>query len=321
MTRPTSPNLPEPVEHGHLASNSTPSADRLITVYLRTLTSPQTIKTYNTELRMFVSYLMGELGKGLEELTAEDVSLYREHLIKTYAPATAAKKLAALRRFLIFTFMAGATTVNPEALRFFAKSPRVHQDSSYNILTDEELSRMLSAARVTNYRDYVLLAIMAGGGLREAEVVGIKIGDFQDVGGGQVLLRVRGKGDKIRNVPLSPALWSLLQRFVLHSGRSLNSHTDARKPLFCSRVGKDKALTTRSVQNIVKKYVRAAGITKPISPHSIRHTVGTNMAVNEAPLLVIQQFLGHADPKTTLRYIRRAEELAARAYQYNTLPL
>lgn len=315
-------NLPEPVQDGHLApQDSTPSADRLITVYLRTLTSPQTIKTYNTELRMFVSYLEGELGKRIEELTAEDVSLYREHLIKTYAPATAAKKLAALRRFLIFTFMAGATTVNPEALRFFAKSPRVHQDSSYNVLTDDELSRMLSAARTTNYRDYVLLAIMAGGGLREAEVVGIKIGDFQDVGHGQVLLRVRGKGDKIRNVPLSPELWALVQRFVLHSGRSLNSHADARKPLLSSRVGKDKPLTTRSVQNIVKKYVRAAGITKPISPHSIRHTVGTNMAVNEAPLLVIQQFLGHSDPKTTMRYIRRAEELAARAYQYNTLPL
>jgi integrase/recombinase XerD len=49
--------------------------------------------------------------------------------------------------------------------------------------------------------------------------------------------------------------------------------------------------------------------------------VGTNMALNEAPLLVIQQFLGHSDPKTTLRYIRRAEELATRAYQYNTLPM
>src|ERR687896_1755158 len=153
-----SSNLPQPLQETHLSPQpTTHSADRLIAVYLRTLTSPQTIKTYNTELRMFVSYAEGELGKGLEGITAEDISLYREHLIKTYAPATAAKKLAALRRFLIFTFMAGATTVNPEALRFFAKSPRVHQDSSYNILTDEELSRMLGAARVTNYRDYVLL--------------------------------------------------------------------------------------------------------------------------------------------------------------------
>jgi integrase/recombinase XerD len=318
MTQPS--NLPEPINETRPIPQS-PDPDRLITVYLRTLTSPQTIKTYNTELRMFISYIEGEMGKGLEELTAEDVSVYREHLIKTYASATAAKKLAALRRFLIFTYMAGATTVNPEALRFFAKSPRVSQDPSYNVLTEDELSRMLSAARTTNYRDYVLMAVMAGCGLREAEVVDVRVGDFQDVGHGQVLLRVRGKGDKIRNVPLSPELWQLIQRFVLLTKRSFNSHLDARKPLFLSRVGRDKTLTTRSVQNIVKKYVRAAGITKAISPHSIRHTVGTNMAINEAPLLVIQQFLGHADPKTTLRYIRRAEELAARAYQYNTLPL
>jgi integrase/recombinase XerD len=314
-------NLPEPADPRELTSEHTHPADRLIRVYLRTLTSPQTVKTYNTELRMFVAYMEGGLGKGLEEITAEDISLYREHLIKTYAPATAAKKLAALRRFLIFTFMAGATTVNPEALRFFAKSPRIRQDPSYNILTEDELSRMLSAARTSNYRDYVLLAVMGGCGLREAEVVEVKVGDFREAGDGQVLLRVRGKGDKVRNVPISPGLWRLIQRYVLLTGRSFNSLADARKPLFTSRVGKDKTLTTRSVQNIVKKYVRAAGIVKAISPHSIRHTVGTNMAVNEAPLLVIQQFLGHSDPKTTLRYIRRAEELASKAYQYNTLPM
>jgi integrase/recombinase XerD len=314
-------NLPEPTDPREVTPKHTHLADRLIPVYLRTLTSPQTIKTYNTELRMFVAYVEGELGKGFGEITAEDISLYREHLIKTYAPATAAKKLAALRRFLIFTFMAGATTVNPEALRFFAKSPRIGQDPSYNILTEDELSRMLSAARTSNYRDYVLLAVMGGCGLREAEVVEVKVGDFREAGDGQVLLRVRGKGDKVRNVPISPELWRLVQRYVLLTGRSFNSHVDVRKPLFTSRVGKDKTLTTRSVQNIVKKYVRAAGIVKAISPHSIRHTVGTNMAINEAPLLVIQQFLGHSDPKTTLRYIRRAEDLAARAYRYNTLPI
>ena len=314
-------DLPVPANDLTPATNLTPETDRLITLYLRTLTSPQTIKTYNTEIRLFVGYAMGEMGKNLSDLTAEDVSIYREHLINTYAAATAAKKLAVLRRFLIFTFMTGATTVNPEALRFFAKSPRVRQDPAYNVLTEDELQRMLNAARADNYRDYVLLAVMAGCGLREAEVVGLKLSDFQDLDNDTVMLRVLGKGDKIRNVPISPDLWRLVQRYVLLSGRSLNSHTDARKPLLTSRVGKDKPLTTRSVQNIVKKYVRAAGITKPISPHSIRHTVGTNMAVNEAPLLVIQQFLGHSDPKTTMRYIRRAEELASKAYQYNTLPM
>jgi integrase/recombinase XerD len=299
-------------------------AERLISVYLRTLTSPQTIRTYNTEIRMFVSFLVGELERPLGEVTVEDLSLYRERLLQAYAPATAAKKLAALRRFLTFAYMGGVTRINPEALRFFAKSPKVGQDPSYNVLTAEELGRMLSAARANSMRDYVLLAVLAGAGLREAEVVGLKVGDFREAGGGegQVLLRVMGKGAKIRAVPVSPELWRLVQRHVLLSGRSLTSHADARKPLFTSREGGgDKPLTTRAVRYIVKKYANAAGITKAISPHSIRHTVGTNMAVNEAPLLVIQQFLGHSDPKTTMRYVRRAEELASKAYTYNTLPL
>ena len=180
---------------------------------------------------MFVAYMEGEMGKGLGELTAEDISLYREHLIGTYAAATAAKKLAVLRRFLMFTFMAGATTVNPESLRFFAKSPRVRQDPAYNVLTEEELSRMLSAARASNYRDYVMLAVMAGCGLREAEVVGIKIGDFREAAEEQVFLRVLGKGDKVRNVPISPDLWRLVQRYVLLTERSFTSHPDSRKPL------------------------------------------------------------------------------------------
>ncbi|MEJ7815772.1 MAG: tyrosine-type recombinase/integrase [Rubrobacter sp.] len=320
MTQKT--NLPTPLEDTTPAPRAIlPEPERLIAVYLRTLTSPQTIKTYNTELFLFISFLEGRMGKRLGELTAEDISLYREHLIGTYAAATAAKKLAVLRRFLTFTYMAGATKVNPESLRFFAKSPRVRTDPAYNVLTEEELSRMLNAARGSNYRDYVMLAVMAGCGLREVEVVGLRIGDFREAAADQVLLRVLGKGDKVRNVPISPELWRLIQRFVLLTERSFTSHPDSRKPLFTSRVGKAKPLTTRSVQNIVKKYVLAAGITKAISPHSIRHTVGTNMAINEAPLLVIQQFLGHSDPKTTMRYIRRADELATRAYQYNTLPM
>jgi site-specific recombinase XerD len=314
------PQSPEPLP-ARLAGSA--EVERLISVYLRTLTSPQTIRTYNTEIQMFVRFLGGELGcEGLDEVTAEDVSVYREHLLKTYAPATAAKKLAALRRFLTFTYMSGATRINPDALRFFGKSPKVGQDPSYNVLTEEELSRMLSAARTRNFRDYVMIAVMVGAGLREAEVVGLKVGDFREAEGGQVFLRVAGKGAKIRAVHVSPDLWRLVQRYVLLTERSLTSRSDSRKPLFASREGGGaKPLTTRSVRYMVKKYADRAGITKAISPHSIRHTVGTNMAINEAPLLIIQQFLGHSDPKTTLRYIRRAEELANKAYTYNTLPL
>ena len=271
---------------------------------------------------MFISYVEGEIGKGLGELTAEDISLYREHLIGTYAAATAAKKLAVLRRFLIFTYMAGATTVNPESSAVLrqeparAPGPRLQRPHRGGALAHAQRRPGLQLPRLRHARRHGRLRL-AGRPRWSGSRSGTSARRRQD----QVLLRVLGKGDKVRNVPISPDLWRLIQRFVLLTERSFTSHPDSRKPLFTSRVGKDKPLTTRSVQNIVKKYVRAAGITKAISPHSIRHTVGTNMAVNEAPLLVIQQFLGHSDPKTTMRYIRRAEELATRAYQYNTLPL
>lgn len=301
-----------------------PNPERLIETYLRTLTSPQTKKTYNTELRFFVSYSRERLGKELGEVNAEDLSVYREFLISSYSRATVAKKLAALRRFLTFTFMGGFTKVTPEAVKFFAKSPRVAQDSAYNVLTNDELSGMLSEARINNYRDYVMLALMARCGLREAEVVEIRVADFrsEDYGDSErIYLKVKGKGEKIRSVAVAPDLWELVQRFVMAGGKSFASRGDQRSPLFESREGNRKPLTTRSIRYIVKKYAEKSGITKEISPHSIRHTVGTNMAVNEAPLIVIQQFLGHSDPKTTMRYIRRAEQLAGKAYEYNTLDI
>jgi site-specific recombinase XerD len=74
-----------------------------------------------------------------------------------------------------------------------------------------------------------------------------------------------------------------------------------------------------SVQNIVKKYVGAAGKTEAISLHFIRHTVDTNIALNEAPLLIFQRLLGHSNSKTTLRYIRHAKEFAARTHRHYTL--
>lgn len=172
---PLPDNLPKE-RHPHLSNE-----ERLLAVYLRTLSSPQTKKTYNTEIRAFLSYTKEKLGKKLEEITPEDISLYREHVTGRYSPATAAKKLTALRRFLTFCYMGGISRVNPEALKFFAKSPRVRQDPSYNILTEEELSRMLSAARAESQRDYVLLAVMAGCGLREAEV-GLEEGLRRTVG-------------------------------------------------------------------------------------------------------------------------------------------
>jgi site-specific recombinase XerD len=189
-------------------------------------------------------------------------------------------------------------------VRFFAKSPKVGQDPAYEVLTADEVERMLSAAKVRSGRDHAMLATMAALGLRRAEVVGAKIGDFKEAGEGHILCASSARATRYAPSP-SPPTFGASSNATSQSGRTFSSRADARKPLFPSREGGGaKPLTTRAVRYIVKKYARAVGITKPISPHSIRHSVGTNMAMNEAPLLVIQQFLGHSDPKTTFRYVR-----------------
>ncbi len=314
-----------PARAGGVPQAEPTAEEALLIILLRTLSSPRTASTYGGQIRLFLRFTREELGKGLAEITAEDVALYREHVVGFYKPATAALKLKVARRFLIFAYMCREIGLEPETVRFFTKSPRLFEDPSYEVLTEEELRLVLAASSAGSAagsgRDHALLCVLAGCGLRESELVGLRVGDVQDLGDGQRFFRVLGKGSKIRNVPLEPALWDLLRRHVEASGHSFESRADARKPLFRSRNGKDQRLTARQVQNIVKKYARAAGIIKPISPHSLRHTAGTNMAQNGAPLLVIQQFLGHADPKTSTRYIRRAEELASQAYKYITLPI
>ena len=85
------------------------------------------------------------------------------------------------------------------------------------------------------------------------------------------------------------------------------------------RCDKGKLLNTRSVQNLVRKHVGAADKTEAISLHVIRHTVVTNIVLNEAPLLILQRLLGHSNSKATVRCIRYAEEFAAITHQHNTL--
>ncbi len=133
----TTPNLPAPL-------GKSPEVNRLISVYLRTLTSPQTLRTYNTEIRMFVAFVGDELGReALREVTAEEVSLYREHLLKAYAPATAAKKLAAVRRFFDLHVHEWGHPDQPRGVAFLWQEP---QDRPGPLLQRAHLRRALPDA-------------------------------------------------------------------------------------------------------------------------------------------------------------------------------
>ena len=288
-------------------------------LFLKTLDSDNTRTTYSSEIDIFFSKIGNTY---VSDITIDDIAGYREELLKTYLPTTSAKKLSVLRKFLTFCYLAKLSRISPEALRYFGKSPKVRQDSSYEILTNREVKLILSSVdKETNIgsRDYVIICSLIKLALREAELINIKLKDFSQVNDDLVMITVLGKGDKKRTIPVSPALFEIIKDFVTRTNRSFSSRKDRETYLFISR--KSGKLSTRGIRHLIKRYVDKAGIVKPISDHSFRHSALTNMALNKAPLLVIQGFAGHQDPKTTMRYLRKAKEITSQAHKYNSIPL
>lgn len=283
---------------------------------LRDGTSDLTKKNYREEIDRFFNYLRHPW---INLVNLGDLLDYKESL-QDEAGATRARKLTVLRLFFSFASTFKASPIPKELLYETLKSPRVQQETR-NILDNEDIKRILAQVDLSSpggYRDYLTLVVLLKCGLREAEITGIRLQDFQ-TRGENAYLTVTGKGNKTRTIPLAPDVWEAVQRYVQLTGRSFNSRNDQTGYLLQSR--KKGRLTGRHIQRIVKQYVEKAGINKPISPHSLRHTCGTEMALNKAPLQMIQNFLGHSSPQTTMRYVHKAEEIISDAWKYNSIPI
>jgi integrase/recombinase XerC len=169
------------------------------------------------------------------------------------------------------------------------------------------MDRLLAAPEVTTVagrRDAAILELFYASGLRLSELVDL---DLQDVNLGARIVRVRGKGGKERLVPFNHAAADALR--AMHGDRAgldtatrrgVTRHRRHRDPLFLNLRG--GRLTTRSVDRIVRRYVREAAIARGISPHALRHTFATHLLQAGADLRAIQELLGHARLSTTQRY-------------------
>ena len=152
-------------------------------------------------------------------------------------------------------------------------------------------------------RDRAILELFYASGLRLSELVDL---DLQDVNLSGRVVRVRGKGGKERLVPFNRSTADAL-RAVMADGRvsgpdgpGLHRPRNRRFPLFLNLRG--GRLTTRSVDRIVRLYVRRAGLGQTVSPHALRHTFATHLLQAGADLRAIQELLGHANLSTTQRY-------------------
>jgi len=161
-----------------------------------------------------------------------------------------------------------------------------------DLISQEELERLLAAPEgndLRTLRDKAILELLFSTGLRVTELCSLP----RDLNWRAPEISVRGKGEKIRLVFISPAAREAVQRYLM-------ARKDMEEPLFLSN--KNTALTRRSVERIVKFYAVKAGIAKKVVPHSLRHLFATDLLRNGADLRSVQALLGHANIMTTQIY-------------------
>lgn len=275
--------------------------------------SELTLRNYNHYLERFVKFAAKNGVTSPDKITLELVRKFRLFLNRARDAQGRNLKLItqnyhiiALRSFLKYLAKQDISTLAAEKLEL-PKTP----SRQVQFLEPEEIRRLTEATKkekdeLIKKRDRAILELLFSTGLRVSELVGLKKSKINLTKGE---FSVRGKGNKIRIVFLSPAAQTALREY-------LTSRQDKSPALFIPHKRKKSvekeiaemdetlapSLTSRSIQRLVKKYARIAGITKDITPHTLRHSFATDLLQNGADLRAVQEMLGHSSVTTTQIY-------------------
>ncbi|MFY9417386.1 MAG: site-specific tyrosine recombinase XerD [bacterium] len=269
-------------------------------IYLRVEkgVAENTLAAYEGDLRQFLAYLQEKTDmENLREVQRPLLTLYLLHLQKEgFAPATIARKEAAIRAFFRYLAAEGMIGENPARL---LNSPRQRQ-ALPDVLSEDEVELLLRQPRGVSpqaLRDRAILEVLYATGLRVSELVAL---DRKDINLELGYVRCRGKGDKERIVPLGQMAIQAAKSY-LRSGRSQLLRPPGREEAFFLNL-RGKRITRQAVWQILKKYAQKAGIEKSISPHTLRHSFATHLLDNGADLRIVQELLGHVSIATTQIY-------------------
>ena len=264
--------------------------------------SPKTIQNYSHYL-MRLSDFAGEIK--LADVDAELVRKWRLWLNRLgtntsdeLSKVTQNYHLIALRSFLRFCVKREWPALAPDKIELArTKRPQV------TFLNPEELERLANQPKLdglVGLRDRAIIELLFSSGLRVSELVGL---DRDHINLSRREFMVRGKGQKDRPIFISQEAADWIKRY-------LEKRQDNTKPLFIRYSGNKKVdlsgnfhrLTARSIQRMVARYARLAGITKHVSPHTLRHSFATDLLMNGADLRSVQAMLGHSNIATTQIY-------------------
>lgn len=258
--------------------------------------SANTLQAYGTDLRQFLEWLEE---RGLRSAAAVDLktlSAWLEHLrARNLAVTTIARRLAALKMFFRYLVLDGLL---PRSTVDLLSSPKLWQHLP-TVLSPETVDRLLAAPGGEDgypLRDRAVLAVLYATGCRASEVAALRL---QDLHLNERYCRCVGKGNKERIVGLNPVAAAALEAYLQHERPRLVGARDA-DGLFVTRSG--RAFTRVVVWHLVKKYAARVGISKKVSPHTLRHSFATHMLAGGAEIRALQELLGHASIRTTQVY-------------------
>jgi integrase/recombinase XerD len=262
--------------------------------------SQNTLAAYATDLRALAMWLNG-LGVGLQQASREQLLQHLAQRVGSGSKArSSARQLSSLRRFYRYLVREGRIQEDPSARIEAPKLGRALPKS----LTEAEVEALLSAPATDEpigLRDRAMLELLYATGLRVSELVGLGLAQ---VNLRQGVVRVLGKGSKERLVPLGEEAIVWLQSYLQEARPQLQkAPVDA---LFLTRRG--EAMSRQAFWYLIKRYALRVGISKPLSPHTLRHAFATHLLNHGADLRVVQMLLGHSDLSTTQIYTHIARE-------------
>lgn len=258
--------------------------------------SPNSVAAYLNDVRRLEGYVTEHSeGKGPAEISYRDLTDFLAVIAGTdNAVTTQARLISGIRSFFLYMITEGIITDDPSAL---LEAPRsgLHLPE---VLSVEEIDRMIATIDLSTdlgHRNRAIIETMYGCGLRVSELVSMRLTDIHRKEG---FVIVTGKGNKQRLVPIGSVTLREIDNYLAY--RSAMPLISEQNIMFLNRRG--KRLTRVMVFKIVKDAAAAAGISKNISPHTLRHSFATHLVEGGADLRAVQEMLGHESITTTEIY-------------------
>jgi integrase/recombinase XerD len=249
------------------------------------------------------------LNQRLESKSVELIKAQRPDIMEYIAwrveggakPRSTARQLSSFRRFFRYLLREGIINEDPTVNIAMPKIGRSLPQS----LTEQDVESLLSAPKVSEplgHRDRTMLEVLYATGVRVSELINLKL---SQINLNQGVLRIVGKGDRERLIPLGDEAQDWIREFI-DGARGEILLERQTEYLFPTRRG--DRMTRQAFWHIIKRYAKKANISKKLSPHTVRHAFATHLLNNGADLRVVQLLLGHSDVSTTQIYTHVARE-------------